>query len=398
MSPAYDTYRRTRFFGSLDGLRCLSILGVIWQHTGGQFGGPWTNRLPGRGYMGVELFFVISGFLITTLLLREKDSYGEVSLKNFYARRTLRIFPLYFTVLALYVVIIYFTERHSEAAQQFFHNLRFFATYTSNIFVDLKRDQDGNARTIFIFAWSLATEEQFYLAWPSAVRFSKGLRPLWIVGAVIAIDQVMRFHLADSWIAGDSRTYRVCTSVSTAICLGVLTAYLLNQRASFEKAWRILGNRWASVAALVLLLGVLAIPNTDGVAWWRLTAQISMALLVVSCVIREDHWLAPLFTNRLAQSIGAVSYGIYMLHMLAIHTSDRVLARFHLHDSLCRFAVGGLAAYGVALLSYNWYESYFLRLKSRWSRIATTHPTPALSTPAAPIPVPADVEIALAPA
>ena len=91
--------------------------------------------------MGVELFFVISGFLITTLLLRERTANGRVSLKNFYARRTLRIFPLYCAALALYVIMVYVHERHSEAGQQFFHNLRYFATYTSNMFVDLRPDR-----------------------------------------------------------------------------------------------------------------------------------------------------------------------------------------------------------------------------------------------------------------
>ena len=88
----------TRHFPALDGLRGLSILAVIWHHAVDP-AGIW-------GYFGVSLFFAISGFLITTLLLRERAATGRISLRNFYMRRTLRIFPLYYAVVALYVVVV----------------------------------------------------------------------------------------------------------------------------------------------------------------------------------------------------------------------------------------------------------------------------------------------------
>ena len=123
------------------------------------------------GASGVSLFFVLSGFLITTLLLREHDAHGRIGLRDFYARRALRIFPLYFAVLALYAAITFLTERDAQghlngAARLFASNLPYYATYTNNWFVDLKLNEDGQRRVIFIFAWSLATEEQFYAFWP----------------------------------------------------------------------------------------------------------------------------------------------------------------------------------------------------------------------------------------
>jgi peptidoglycan/LPS O-acetylase OafA/YrhL len=365
----YDAFERTKFFTSLDGLRCVSILAVIWQHTGGQFGGPWTNTLLGRGYMGVELFFVISGFLITTLLLRERSANGQISLKNFYARRTLRIFPLYYAALVLYVVMVFVHERHSEAGQQFFYNLRYFATYTSNMFVDLRPDRAGGMRAIFIFSWSLATEEQFYMVWPWAVRFLRGLWPLVLIAAIVAMDQSLRFGGFSNWIASDGRLFKVLTSASTAICLGVLTAFCLHWRVGFEAARRIIGYRWSSGAAALLVIGMLAIPQTDGVAWWKLAAQAAMALLVGACVIRQDHVLAPLLSWRPARAIGAVSYGMYMLHMFAIHGGDVVLSRLNLMYPICRFTISAVGAFGLALISYRFYESYFLRQKRRWSSV-----------------------------
>jgi peptidoglycan/LPS O-acetylase OafA/YrhL len=118
----YKAFRGTFRFASLDGLRCLSIVGVVWHHgPGHQMGGPL-----GSGFLGVDLFFVISGFLITTLLLREQDRYGSISLKHFYIRRSLRIFPLYYTVLGLYVLLLSVFGTHTPPSRRFFANLPYF--------------------------------------------------------------------------------------------------------------------------------------------------------------------------------------------------------------------------------------------------------------------------------
>src|SRR5438874_13781643 len=97
----HQDYLRTKYFGSLDGLRCLSILMVIGFHCN-----LTCTSFFHTGQYGVSLFFVISGFLITTLLLREQKSSGTISLKNFYIRRTLRIFPLYYATLFIYIALV----------------------------------------------------------------------------------------------------------------------------------------------------------------------------------------------------------------------------------------------------------------------------------------------------
>jgi peptidoglycan/LPS O-acetylase OafA/YrhL len=148
---AHQEFQRTRFFPGLDGLRCLSIVLVLAYHVSGMH-----SWFLGRGYLGVSLFFAISGFLITTLL-REQDTHGQISLGRFYARRSLRIFPLYYAVLGIYVLLVVFAEKGVEERAEFFANLPSFLTYTSNWFVTLEPDK----RIIFYFAWSLATEEQF---------------------------------------------------------------------------------------------------------------------------------------------------------------------------------------------------------------------------------------------
>ncbi|MCX5745493.1 MAG: acyltransferase, partial [Proteobacteria bacterium] len=149
---------RPKHLPALDGLRALSILAVIAHHGGGAAAGAASPL--GRGHLGVQLFFVLSGFLITSLLIQERARSGGIDLARFYVRRSLRIFPLYFAVLALYVVVVGLTARHEPAGRAFFANLPYFATYTSNWMVSL-----DEPRVIFYFAWSLAVEEQFYLVW-----------------------------------------------------------------------------------------------------------------------------------------------------------------------------------------------------------------------------------------
>src|SRR5262245_42928263 len=112
LSNAHHTFLSHRYFPLLDGLRCLSIVAVVWFHASG---GTFSSGVLARGSSGVSLFFVISGFLITTLLLREQSATGNISLKRFYLRRTLRIFPLYYAILALYVVLVILMERQSAA-------------------------------------------------------------------------------------------------------------------------------------------------------------------------------------------------------------------------------------------------------------------------------------------
>jgi peptidoglycan/LPS O-acetylase OafA/YrhL len=107
------------------------------------------------GAQGVSLFFASSGFLITTLLLREKARNSRIDLKAFYVRRSLRIFPLYYGVLLVHIALVTLLERDSVTGQAFYDNLIYFATCTSNLFVPL----DG--RVIFYFAWSVAAEEPF---------------------------------------------------------------------------------------------------------------------------------------------------------------------------------------------------------------------------------------------
>lgn len=354
-AAGYQAFKRVKFFGSLDGLRAISILGVIWYHTV-----PGSHdSLLGQGNKGVTLFFVISGFLIVTLLLRAKEAAGTFSLPRFWGRRMLRIFPVYYAVLAAYCLLVWKLEKDGVARETFFNNVPAFATFTANWFVNL-----DNARVIFYFAWSLAAEEQFYMVWPFIERFARGRWPLAAALGTLVVTQIA------GWLAGDlARTQlglRIVTSVPAAILLGVMLAHVLNDPVSYRQAWRWAGRRGSALAAAILSLLVLNYAPRWG-AGGELLIAVTLAGLVATCVVREDNDFASLLRWRPIAWIGTVSYGMYLMHMIAVNLMRKAGAAAGIEMSPhADFVAGSVAALILATVSYLTYEKFFLVLKDRW--------------------------------
>lgn len=358
---AHQDFLRTRIFPGLDGLRCLSIVLVVAYHVSGMHAG-----FLGRGYLGVALFFAISGFLITTLLLREREANGRISLARFYGRRSLRIFPLYYAVLGVYVALVLLVEKGVQRAA-FFDNLPAFLTYTSNWFVPLEPDK----RIIFYFAWSLATEEQFYLLWPGVMRAARKWGAAVFMAGLLAVSLAAPWAVETGRLDGSLLWVRILASFSPPICMGCLAAYAAHSRRGFDWLYRAIGAPWFPPVALVLTLGAVA---TDGTPFW-LTSLV-MTALVVSCCLRNEHPLMPLLTLSPLRYVGTVSYGIYLLHMLALNLVRRVLP----DQSLAVYFVLTMAlSVAMAGLSFRYFESFFLRLKERLA----VGPVPAAAPPAA---------------
>lgn len=359
----YDLYRRVRTFGSLDGLRCLSIVAVIWSHAGGRQEG-LLGSLLARGGFGVDLFFIISGFLITTLLLRERESTGMVSLRKFYIRRALRIFPLYYATLLLYVVMIAAGDRGRPADFKFWEDLPYFATYTFNV-----KDPYFVEHGIFGHSWSLATEEQFYLVWPLLFVLAPRLVQVLALCAVIGLDVAYSFPAAVPPLAEQALPTRILAALSTPICLGVLLALGLHDRRSFGLLARVLSWRWAGVMCLALMLAALAVWERVGLAYSTPMAWIAATGLVGACVIREDHAMRGAMSWRPIAWVGVVSYGLYLLHPLALGVAQRALVRAGMEGKpgVALFvATCGVAAV-MAAASYSMFERRFLRLKARFA-------------------------------
>ncbi|TDM05551.1 MAG: acyltransferase [Ideonella sp. MAG2] len=305
-----------------------------WAHTGGQ---------------GVTLFFAISGFLITSLLIREHSERGGVDLKKFYIRRALRIFPLYYFVLAIYIVSVRFIENGTPAGTQFFNNLPYFATYTSNIFVPL----DG--RVIFYFSWSLATEEQFYLIWPVTLLLigPTSRRGIVFLGLIICA------CIADIAVGSGHLKH-----LPISILGGALAAVALHQPSIFAWASRVASRVWLPIPIILLPLTLIYFDYNAGLSF-----HICACLLVATCAINEKNVLAPALTTRPAVYLGSISYGLYMYHMLCKSASIKILSRLDISvDSLITPLATLVLSCLIATISYRYYESWFLSLKNRFAQ------------------------------
>lgn len=359
--PDHDVFRKTKYFGSLDGLRAISIIGVIWSHVWYTAGPNYFAKLKmlpvlRSGDFGVDAFFCISGFLITTILLREQSANGRISLRDFYIRRALRIWPLYYGMLALYIVLVILFQRHTGRAPVFFAYLPSYLTFTYT----WARGWVGS-NAIFNFSWSLSTEEQFYALWAPVIRLFRGVVPVLVMCGAIALRLTVFFVEPHFGLSQDSLVGRIFASIAIPICLGGILAYALDSPRCFNYLRVVLGFRWAAPAYLLVLIALLAPVGKLG----TLGPWFTIPLVVGACVIREDNGLRPILAFRPAAYIGLVSYGMYMFNTLVLGVLNAPMSKAGILHPLLRFAIALVTTVLVAGISYKYFESPFLRLKRR---------------------------------
>lgn len=291
-----EEYRSRKYIAPLDGLRALSILLVVTAHSTDPM---WD---PLHGAVGVTIFFVISGYLITTLLCREEERRGHARIRGFYIRRAFRILPLYYVTLISYVVLIGILHLQAGASSVW-QSLPWYLTY--------QNDLTSTAAGIFDQSWSLAIEEKYYLLWP-LVFLIPALRrrrlPVVISLAVLAA-------AASRWQA----THYF--AIYFPILLGCLVAVLMENPRFFEQA-----RRLAVTPVAVILIAAAAAWDykfEDG-SNIHIVFSILVALLFPAVLI-GPRWLSWLLSNRVLVYIGTRSYAIYLIHRLAKGAVDRVV-------------------------------------------------------------------------
>jgi peptidoglycan/LPS O-acetylase OafA/YrhL len=301
---------------SLDGLRALSILIVILSHIKQALptaiaGSGLFRYIIGGGLHGVQVFFVISGYLITTLLLREFDRFGTISLRRFYARRSLRIFPPFYAYLAVLAI-----SWISGIIPQ--HRLTFLAAATYTI-VYLSNPTGWYVQ----HAWSLSIEEQFYLLWPAILLWlHRRRRAIAFAVLMIAIMPIARFVLHLAWAATLEHASRIIVLFGSAdtLMVGCLLA-LLKGRPSWEALHRRCLTPLSAVS--MVLVGFLVVPYLST----KLTGHIASAIMsalgntvtslciggVLLYVVENPTSLAGRLLNlRLVRHIGVISYSLYV--------------------------------------------------------------------------------------
>jgi peptidoglycan/LPS O-acetylase OafA/YrhL len=248
----------------------------------------------------------------------------------------------------------------------FYLNLPFYLTFTSNWFVT-------NPNSIFICAWTLATEEQFYLIWPHVLKVFNKWRAVIFVIITVIINQLAIFNASYhfKFLAPFENylLFKIIQSISTPICFGVLLAFGLHSE-RFYKLFTIFRNKFSSLAYFLLMLFCIYVPNeiTPLVA---LVTYFFMMLFVGSCVYQEKHFLSSLLNSKLFFQIGAVSYGMYLFNMMCIFQVRSLFYFMHWWNPFLEFIVSLAACYLLAHISFYYYENRFLLLKRKFSVVPT---------------------------
>lgn len=355
---SHETYRATRHFGSLDGLRFLCIFAVLWHHHPVRISWGEVSTLFTRGHMGVDFFFILSGFLITTLLLREHDERGHIDLRGFYRRRLVRIVPVYFfvvTMAALWTIGI-------KGETQYLAKLPYYYLFLSNFLRDHIPLLDPT--------WSLSMEEQYYMIWPALLIFlrRRWILPVLLVGIAANIAGVMGLlrPLGIVPMATDHLLFRLEGPTYAPILMGSAVAFILHSRRGFAVLSPLLSFRAAPLLMLALLAGTLHYISGPVEGLPNLFLHSVMCLLLVSLVVREDNGMAPLLRLRPIARIGQISYGIYLYHLGALIIVGQSLRQI---DSFTSFGIYFVLYFALSLLlaeiSFRTLERWFLRFRHK---------------------------------
>ncbi len=298
--------------------------------------------------MGVDLFFVLSGFLITKILLKTKESDGYF--KNFYARRCLRIWPLYYSLL-LFVFVMTPLLRPSESATVFARRSSpwwAYPLFLQNFLVPIPTMATGPLGVM----WSLAIEEQFYLIWPWVVRYASRSQLCRIAVAILCLSPGLRWYLSLRHIIIYSNLF--CRL--DGLMAGALLALFVQHRTANEA-------RFTKSAGTCFLLAVLLAIGADaaGAGWITFSfTALGAVSLVYLALFSKQKWLGFILKNRFLTYTGTISYGLYLLHKVPFDMAQS----FHLdrHPAIA-MATGIAVSYAVAALSWKLLEKPFLKLK-----------------------------------
>lgn len=371
MTSSATTYQPRFHYAGLDGLRGIAVLMVFCIHYGDLSTSPsavlrFAGLIKGGGWMGVDLFFVLSGFLITGILFETCRNPGYF--RNFYMRRALRLFPVFYGTALVLILLTPLFHYHWRGMQIW------YLFYGANIvqLYDLNLAQVGPFKLMHI--WSLALEEQFYMVWPLVVFLVADRRKLIGIAALIMlVAPVVRLILLQMDVKPLAIYYLLPTRMD-GFAVGAGLALWLKQvdPVRLAKPARII----VSTGVLILMTLAATRGNLKFTDPWMIgigysTLAFTFAALLV-LVLQPRGLMKTVFTWKVLRFYGLISYGFYVYHEL-IHDLTKPIYTAYLRG-LHSATVAGLAYIAtvfigvtvLAHLSYRYFELIFLRMKPKF--------------------------------
>lgn len=358
----------------LDGLRGAAILSVIIFHAGAPF-------LRG-GFVGVDVFFVLSGFLITSLLIKEFDTTKSISLKNFYVRRILRLGPallLLLTVFCLLSVVLLSEEKAIRNLVDALISLVYLSNWARAFSI---HPPDFLGHT-----WSLSIEEQFYITWPIILllllrRTTNRWHIVTFATFVALTSWFVRIHLAMNEASAE-RLYNGLDTRADTLMVGCTLGILLSP--GLLKQSRKTLSKWLVIAAPLSAITLLAFSILSNwrdlwmYHWGFFVVELLTSVLILDIYLNPRSIIGQLLSMRWLVWIGSISYGLYLWH----YPIFRTMKAFGF-DVLTVFTVGSITTFFVAACSYYLLERPFLKFKERFTHVTPNKSIQSTSAPLRP--------------
>lgn len=364
-------------------MRFFAALAVVVTHVEllkSQYSKPnlWANNklIFELGGLGVVFFFVLSGFLITYLLLEEKSKTGTIAIKKFYSRRILRIWPLYFLIMILGFFVLpnfhlfdhaYFTKYFQDS---FWQNLVLYIIILPNLALALYNPVPHIGQS-----WSIGVEEQFYAIWPWLVKLSKNLLKVLIgvIAVCLAVKVVFQFMVMkhpDNQLLMHLKTF-IATLKFESMAIGGIGAWFVHNKKYYTF---IINNALLLVSIALIVISVYFTPHAlqDGMF---LVQSVLFLIVIINVSCNSDSVIK--LENKVFVFLGNISYGIYMYHMMVIVGVILAMERMGIQvdNSLYSQVIIYASSIGmtvvISFLSYRYFEKIFINLKKKVTVISS---------------------------
>ena len=369
--------RQIIYFPGLNGLRFLSALAVIITHVElmqDKLGleNLWDNLLiHNLGVIGVSFFFVLSGFLITYLMIEERDSFKSFSVKSFYLRRIFRIWPLYFLILILGFFILpnftYVPFFSDNLEINFFPNLIIYLFIFPNIALSI-----FPAVPLIGQSWSIGVEEQFYLIWPIIFKFFKNFNLILLI-KLLFLFVFMKFvvllfslQIDSNWLLVVKKNLAMLKFENMII--GAMGAVIMKNKDRYIKY--VLNNMALFFSVTGIFLSLYIIPNylRDGL---HILHALFFIIVILNVSSNPGSFLK--LENKLLNFLGRISYGIYMYHLIVIYFTIKLLEIYDINSKFLLYTLSILLTCIVSYISYIIFEKRFLNLKDKFAILKATN-------------------------
>jgi peptidoglycan/LPS O-acetylase OafA/YrhL len=375
------------FFPNLDGLRFFSFFAVFLYHTYLSFFNnirdtnprafSYVELLFQNGNLGVNFFFVLSGFLITYLLIKEKEIKGTIHVPNFYVRRILRIWPLFYLCLFIGFIVFPMIKQATGGTPNEIAKPVYYIFFANNFDFMHTWPQKPDA-TILSVLWSVAVEEQFYLTWPVILMLIPYRFYKYVFLAIMLLSLTFRSFYTGLDDHDFGVRYFHTFSLIGDMAFGGLLAYFC----SFDNAFKRFINNLNRLQIAMIYLGALVVTlfrhelftvNSVAVVAERLVIAFFYGMIILEQSYAERSFFK-MSNFKIISKLGIYTYGLYCLHLLGFLVADVMLTKAGFNKtSLTAALTGSAIAFGlsviISLASYHFYEKWFLRFKDKFAFI-----------------------------